>query len=48
VLYGLQQSNVHAAFRSSFDPSLDQFNQFTAREDRHWHHVIALEAEAWF
>jgi hypothetical protein len=48
VLYGLQYSNMHNAFGNSFVQTLDQFNEFQETRDRHWHQVIALEAEAWF
>jgi hypothetical protein len=48
VLYGVQYSNMHDAFGSGFVQSLDEFNQFHETSDRHWHQVIALEAEAWF
>ena len=48
VLYGVQYSNMHDAFGNSFVQTLDQFNQFHETGDRHWHHVVGLEAEAWF
>jgi hypothetical protein len=52
LLYGAQRSNVHDAFTTSVIQSLDQFDQFggsgVGGTSRHWHHVIALEAEAWF
>jgi hypothetical protein len=53
LLYGLQYSNQHAAFGSGFVDSLDQFNQFVGPDqplppERHWHSLIALEAEGWF
>lgn len=47
VLYGVQRSSQNNAFGNNFVDSLDEFNDFTAKE-QHWHHVIALEAEAWF
>lgn len=47
LLYGLQYSNMQAAFGNSFQTSLDQYNQFPSVE-RHWHSVVALEAEGWF
>jgi hypothetical protein len=47
LLYGLQRSNQHAAFGSAFVESLDQFNQFRGPE-RHWHSLVAIEAEGWF
>ncbi len=48
LLWGLQYSNVHNAFGSSFVESLDQYDAFSETQDRHWHSVIALEAEGWF
>jgi hypothetical protein len=48
LLYGTQYSNVHNAFGNNFADSLDQYNQFPERRDRHWHSVVAIEAEAWF
>ncbi len=48
ILYGLQYSNMHNAFGNSFVETLDEFNEFAEKTDRHWHSVIAIEAEAWF
>ncbi len=52
LLYGGQLSNVHDAFRTSVVQTQEQFDKFPAPKgeghSRHWHHVIALEAEAWF
>jgi hypothetical protein len=48
LLYGLQYSNMHNAFGNAFSQSLSQYNEFPETKDRHWHSVIALEAEAWF
>lgn len=48
LLYGLQRSNVHNAFGNNFAESLDQYDELPERRDRHWHSLIALEAEAWF
>ncbi|MBI5543537.1 MAG: carbohydrate porin [Deltaproteobacteria bacterium] len=47
ILYGLQYSSQQAAYGNSFVQSLDQYNVFTGSES-HWHHVLAIEAEAWF
>lgn len=47
LLYGVQHSSQNNAFGNSFVESLDDNNQFQTVE-RHWHHVVALEAEAWF
>lgn len=47
LLYGLQYSNQQAAFGNGFVESLDQYNLFTGPE-RHWHHLVAVEAEGWF
>jgi hypothetical protein len=38
---------VQNDFGNSFSTSLSQYNQFPGAE-RHWHSVIALEAEGWF
>jgi len=46
-LYGLQWSNQINAFGNSFVESLDQFNAYGAPSQR-WHHILALEVEAWF
>lgn len=47
ILYGVQYSTQTNAFGNSFVESLDQFNYFGGTE-QHWHHVLALEVEAWF
>lgn len=47
LLYGLQYSTQQAAFGNGFVESLDQFNVFAGPE-RHWHSVVAIEAEGWF
>lgn len=47
LLYGTQYSNQNNAFGNSFVESLDQYDDFETVE-QHWHHVIALETEAWF
>ena len=47
LMYGAQYSSQQAAFGNSFSDSLDQFNAFPGTE-RHWHHLISLEAEGWF
>lgn len=47
LLYGLQWSSQINAFGNSFVESLDQFNQYGSPDQR-WHHVVALEVEAWF
>ncbi|MDG1479785.1 MAG: hypothetical protein P8R54_09345 [Myxococcota bacterium] len=47
LLYGTQYSNQNNAFGNSFVETLDQYNEF-GNVERHWHHVIALETEAWF
>jgi hypothetical protein len=48
LLYGVQYSSQNNAWGNSFVDSQDQLNVFPSTSDRHWHHVIALEAEAWF
>lgn len=47
VLYGLQYSTQNNAFGNSFVESVDEYNDF-GNVERHWHSVLALEAEAWF
>jgi hypothetical protein len=47
MLYGAQWSSENSAFSNSFVETLDQYNEF-GNVDRHWHHLISLEAEAWF
>lgn len=47
LLYGLQHSTQNNAFGNSFVETLDQYNDF-GNVERHWHSVVALEAEAWF
>ena len=47
ILYGAQFSTQNNAFGNSFVETVDQFNAF-GNVERHWHHVFALEAEAWF
>lgn len=47
LLYGVQHSSQNNAFGNSFVETLDENSQFQTVE-RHWHHVVALEAEAWF
>jgi len=49
LLYGVQQSNVHAAFGNAFVQTLDQYNDLELPEkDVHTHHLVALETEVWF
>ncbi len=49
LLYGVQRSNQNNAFGNNFVDSLDDFNFFPSKEeDQYWHHLLALEAEAWF
>ncbi len=47
VLYGLQYSNQQAAFGNGFVENQSQYNLFKTPE-LHWHHMVAIEAEAWF
>jgi hypothetical protein len=47
VLYGAQWSSENNAFSNHFVDTLDQYNEF-GNVDRHWHHLLSLEAEAWF
>lgn len=46
-LYGIQWSSQNNAFGNNFVETLDEYNDFGAVE-RHWHHVLAVEAEVWF
>lgn len=53
LMYGVQYSNMHNAFQNSNVESQTQSNEFYKTDfgsipDRHWHHVISIEAEAWF
>jgi hypothetical protein len=47
LLYGAQYSNQNNAFGNSFVENIDQYNEF-GNVERHWHHLVALETEAWF
>ncbi len=47
ILYGVQHSNQNNAFGNSFVETLDELSYF-GNPEQHWHHVIALETEAWF
>lgn len=47
ILYGLQYSTQNQAWGNSFVQTLSQQNEFGVYES-HLHHVIAIEAEAWF
>jgi hypothetical protein len=47
LLYGIQHSNENNAFSNEFVTTLDQYSAFGTVE-QHWHHMLALEAEAWF
>ena len=47
LLYGAQHSNENNAFSNQFVTTLDQYNEF-GNVEQHWHHILALEAEAWF
>ena len=46
-LYGVQYSNQNNAFGNSFVETLDQYDDFENVE-RHVHHVLSIETEAWF
>lgn len=47
ALYGVQVSNQNNAFGNSFVETIDQYNEF-GNVERHVHHVVSLEMEAWF
>jgi hypothetical protein len=46
-LYGVQYSNQNNAFGNSFVETIDQYDDFENVE-RHLHHVLSIETEAWF
>ncbi len=48
ILYGVQHSNTHNAFEGDFSESRDQYNRFIETQTRRLHHMVAIEAEAWF
>ena len=54
LLYGTQYSNVNNAFPSSKTEFLDMTNEFFGQDTLnsldaiHWHHILSIEAEAWF
>ncbi len=47
LLYGVQYSSQNNAFGNAFVESVDQWNAF-GNVEQHWHHLGAIEAEAWF
>ncbi|MCB9683080.1 MAG: hypothetical protein H6733_16570, partial [Alphaproteobacteria bacterium] len=47
LLYGVQYSTQSNAFGNAFVDDVSELNDFGAWET-HWHHIVALEAEAWF
>jgi len=47
LLYGAQYSNQNNAFGNSFVETVDQYNEF-GNVEQHWHHLLAVETEAWF
>lgn len=47
LLYGAQWSNVNVAFGNAFVETVDQDNAF-GNVEIHVHHLVGLEAEAWF
>jgi hypothetical protein len=47
LLYGLQYSSQNNAFGNAFVETVDQWNAF-GNVEQHWHHLGAVEAEAWF
>ena len=53
LMYGVQYSNMHNAFENSSVETQSESNEFYRDDfasipERHWHHVISIEAEAWF
>jgi hypothetical protein len=47
ILYGTQYSSQTNAFGNSYPETLESFSYFGS-PNLHWHHLVALEAEAWF
>lgn len=47
ILYGSQYSNQNNAFGNSFVETVNQYNDF-GNVEQHWHHLFAVETEAWF
>lgn len=47
LLYGVQYSSQNNAFGNAFVETVDQANAF-GNVEQHWHHLVAIEAEAWF
>ena len=47
ILYGSQYSNQNNAFGNSFVETVNQYNYF-GNVEQHWHHLFAVETEAWF
>ena len=47
LLYGVQYSSQNNAFGNAFVETVDQANAF-GNVEQHWHHLAAIEAEAWF
>ena len=47
LLHGVQHSTQTNAFGTSYPETLEAFSYFGS-PDLHWHHLVALEAEAWF
>ncbi len=48
LLFGMQLSNVHAAFPNNYSPALNSNNVFSYGEDRHEHYMVSLEVEHWW
>lgn len=53
LMYGIQYSNMHNAFQNSSVETQTQSNEFYGNDfqsipTKHWHHVLSIEAEAWF
>ena len=47
LLYGVQYSTQNNAFGNGFVESVDQENAF-GNVERHLHHLVSVDAEAWF
>ena len=53
LLYGVQYSNVQNAFENTNVTEFNAQNEFFRNgfddiSDNHWHHILSIEAEAWF
>jgi hypothetical protein len=47
LLWGSQWSSQNNAYPNAYVEDVDQYNEF-GNVEQHWHHLVAMEAEAWF